>query len=157
MGNDPSVRPLGWNREDTTYLLQRGGNSMLDEPHERLDGNEPGITSARSVAALRLEVSQKLDHQRRVQLLELELRRRDTQLAAREFEEKLERVRVRVAGMIAGTLLDGKALGRRLKTLGGSPRKRDGTRGWAGLRLRTAADAEEPDPAAEPETAVKAW
>jgi hypothetical protein len=59
----------------------------------------------RAVTALCLQVSEKLDQKRRVELLERQCRRRYTKALRREGEEQLERVCVGIDGVLAGLTL----------------------------------------------------
>ena len=109
VADDATIRPLQWNREDTADLFQRRGHTMLHIPHERLDGGQARVARARTVAPLLLQVGEEREDERRVEVLELEAGGRHTALLAREREEELKCVGVRVARLGARTAFDGKA------------------------------------------------
>src|SRR2546422_8586438 len=55
-------------------------------------------------------MAQELHDQRSIDMLQMQLRRRHLQATAGVFEEELEGVCIRVAGIAAGAPLDGQAL-----------------------------------------------
>ena len=66
------VRPLGWNREDSTDLLDSGWNSVFDEAGEGLDCREARVPGRRRVASRHLEIFEERRDERRIQLIERE-------------------------------------------------------------------------------------
>ena len=75
---------------------------MLDEVHEPLDRGQPRVAGAGAVAPYGLQVCEKGEDERRVEVLEVQGRGGHGELAAREREQEPERVRVRVARMRTG-------------------------------------------------------
>jgi hypothetical protein len=53
-------------------------------------------------------VLEELEHERRIELLELEIGGRHAELLAHEPKEELEGIRVGVAGVRAGAVIDGR-------------------------------------------------
>ena len=64
---------------------------MFDEVHERFDSGQTGVASSWTVGSCFLKVFQKLEHERRIQLFQLQGRGSNTKLAASEAEKKLEK------------------------------------------------------------------
>src|SRR5262249_10633582 len=87
-----------------------GGHAVLDEPHERADGGQPRIARPRGIASLLDEVIEEIEHERRVELLERQVRWGDAELSAHEFEEQLKAVRIGIAGVWARQSLDSQSL-----------------------------------------------
>ena len=110
--------------QHATNLLERSGTAMLHEPHERLDGRQPSVTATPGVAAGLLEMSEKGQDERRIEVLEVEVGRGDLQPVRREGEEKLERVGIAVDGVRTHTPIDGEALSEP-----GGDMRRDGDHG----------------------------
>lgn len=97
---------------------------MLDEAEEGADGGESGVAAPRAVTSLGLEILQEPEDQGSVDVFELKLRRLDAQPSRREHEEHLERVRVAIARVLAGTTFEGKSLSQE-----GADVRRDGGHG----------------------------
>ena len=72
---EPRVRLLKGDGVDTSDLLQRCGNTVLEKPKERLDGRESDITARGLVLPICFEMLQEVGDQRSVDLLEIKLRR----------------------------------------------------------------------------------
>src|SRR5258705_252713 len=82
MPDDAGVHLLRGNGPYSPHLVEHRGHPMLDELHEGPDGGQSGIARARRVAAFLLEMVEELEHQRRVELLELDIRGRHAKLLA---------------------------------------------------------------------------
>ena len=62
-------------RMDPTRLVEAGRHPVFQEAEERVDRSEPGIAGSRRVAALLLQMLQECQDQRRIEPLDLDLRR----------------------------------------------------------------------------------
>ncbi len=110
MPDETRVGLLCRDRLNAPDLLQSRRHAILHEVHERFDGGQSNISGIRPIAARRFQMAQEVDDERRIELLQMQLRRGHLKTAARVFKEELERVRIRVTGVIAGVAFDGKAL-----------------------------------------------
>ena len=79
---------------------------MLEESHKRLDRGKPDIAAADLVAANRLQVLQESEDERRIDLLQLQGGRRDSELSTGKREQQLESIRVGISRMFADSLLN---------------------------------------------------
>jgi len=72
MADELLVAALDRNGIDLSYLRQRRGHMMLDVAHERSDGGQTQIASGGAISPLLLDVPQKVDDERRVELFDRE-------------------------------------------------------------------------------------
>src|SRR6202040_18623 len=91
---------------DLLRLCQGGGYMDLDIPEEGLDCCESSVARGRAVAALLLDVSEKLQNQRGVDLLKTDLRRPDTKALASKQEQEPKSMGIGFAGMGAAAPLN---------------------------------------------------
>jgi len=110
MGDQPGVGLLVWDREDASDLLERGGFAMLQEAEERSDRRQADIARLCRVPACVLEVLEESADQRRVQLLQRQRRGDGPEPACGKLEQRLEAVRVRIAGVRAGSAMPSQVL-----------------------------------------------
>jgi hypothetical protein len=106
--NDPAISSHFGTCQHTADLIQRGGEPIFHETHERLDGRQAEVTGPRTVGALGLEMVQEAHHQWGIEMLELEIRRRDSEPYAGEPEKKLEGVCVGITSVLACAAFQGK-------------------------------------------------
>jgi hypothetical protein len=78
--------------------------------HEGLDRGQPGVSGGGLIAARALQVLQECQHERRVDVLQVQLGRRDLELRRGVLKKQSERVGVGLAGMDAGAALVWQAL-----------------------------------------------
>ena len=58
---------------DLLRLCQRGGHAKFDIPDEGFDGSESPVTRSRAVTTLFLDVREKVENQRGIDLLDADL------------------------------------------------------------------------------------
>ncbi len=73
--------------------------------HEGLDRGQPGVSGGGLVAARALQILQERQHERRIDVLQVQLRRRDLESRRRVLKQQSECVGVGLAGMEAGAAL----------------------------------------------------
>ncbi len=73
MPNESLIMAFPWDRMDLPRLCQGGGHAELDIPDKGFDRGESPVARGRAVAALFLDVSEKIENQRGVDLLETNL------------------------------------------------------------------------------------
>ena len=95
---------------DLADLLHRRGHAILQEVQEGLDRGQADVARTRTIRAGGFQVPKEVDHQRRVDLLQVQLGWRDVETRAGEFKEQLERICIRVRRVGAGTAFEGKAV-----------------------------------------------
>ena len=122
--NDPAISSHFGTCQHTADLIQCAGKPIFHEAHERLDGRQSEVAGPRAVGALGLEMIQECHHQRGIDMLELEIRRRDSEAQAGESEKELERVCIGIAGVLACAAFQGKPF-----TEKGGDMRRDGIHG----------------------------
>lgn len=78
--------------------------------HKRLYGGKSDISGACPIPSLRFQVVQEVHDQRRIELLKVQFGRGNFETFAGVFKEEFECVGIGLAGVFAGTALDGQAL-----------------------------------------------
>jgi hypothetical protein len=105
--HERTIGLLGWDGDKAPDLSEGRGDTVLDEPRKRLDRGEPRIAAAGRVAASGLEVLEKGENERRVDLLESEIHRGNAETLAGKLEQQAQGVGVAVAGVLTGSTVDG--------------------------------------------------
>jgi hypothetical protein len=93
------------NGMNPTGLVKTGGQSILEEPEERVDGGEPRIARACRVPAVGFDMLEESEDERCIELLNLERTWSDTEPARREAEQDTEAVSIGFAGVRARSSL----------------------------------------------------
>jgi hypothetical protein len=83
---------------------------ILDVAHEGFDGGQSGVPGNGSVLALGLDVLQEGQHHGGINLFQLQLRRGRLQTSGGILKQQAKGVRIRIAGMLAGTTINREAL-----------------------------------------------
>src|SRR5258705_195332 len=86
---------------DLTDLLQSRRHLVFDVAHERLDRGKAQIAGGDTIATLALDVTKKVQDQRRVQLFDKKLRRSCPDALSREGKQEPEAVGIGFAAAIA--------------------------------------------------------
>ena len=94
MRHEARVGALHRDGEDAADLVERGRKAVLEEAHEGANGGEPRVARAGAVGALVLEKLKEPEHERRVEVLDLEIRGRHAHARAGKREQQLEGVGV---------------------------------------------------------------
>ena len=66
------IGSLHGDREHAFDLLERLRHAIFDEVHERFDGSQTGIAGARSIAAIALQMFEEGQHERCIDVLDLQ-------------------------------------------------------------------------------------
>ena len=91
-------------------LIEAGRNPVFEEAEERVDRGEPSVAGSYRVTALLLQMLQEGQDQRCIEPLDLDLGWRDLEPGGGEAEQKLEALRIRLTGMLAGPAFLGQML-----------------------------------------------
>ena len=73
MPRQPLVMAFTRDGMDLLRLCQRGGHAKFDVPDEGFDGSESPVTGSRAVTTLFLDVTEKVENQRGIDLLDADL------------------------------------------------------------------------------------
>jgi hypothetical protein len=92
---------------DLLRLCQRGGHAKFDVSDECFDGSESSVPRSRAVTTLFLNVREKVQNQRGVDLLDADLGGLDSEPLAGKNEQEPKGMSVGLARVRAATLLDG--------------------------------------------------
>ena len=88
-------------------LLQGSGQAVLDKTKECLDRGQSQVASSYGVGAMVLEIVEKIENQRSIDLFELHGGRSGLELVASELKEQAKAVGIGVSSVRAGTPLLG--------------------------------------------------
>ena len=96
--------------ENPMDLFQSGGRTIFHKAHEGFDGRQSDVSGTGAIAPRCFQMIQKLENQRRINLLQIQLGWCGLQAMAGIFKEKLKSVCIGVAGVAAGMTFDGQTL-----------------------------------------------
>ena len=100
------IVPLTWDGVDLARLCQCGGHAKFDIPDEGFDCGQSSVARGRAVAAMFLDVSEKVENQRSIDLLKADLRGLDPQPLTGKDKQQPKGMGVGLAGVLATALLD---------------------------------------------------
>src|SRR5437870_2925789 len=103
MSDQPLVMAFARNGMDLPCLCQYGGHAEFDISDEGFDCGESSIASSRAIATLFFDVSEKVENQRGVDLLDTDLGRLDPEPLTGKDEQEPKSVSVGLAGVGAAT------------------------------------------------------
>jgi len=105
MPNQPLVMAFIGDGVDLPHLRQSGGQAKLHVPDEGFNSGESSVARGGGVAALLLEVGEKIEDQRGIDLFKGDLRGLDPQPLAGKNEQEPKGVGVSLARVRTATLL----------------------------------------------------
>src|SRR5216683_3953883 len=120
---------------DLTDLLQSRRHLVFDVAHERLDRGKAQIAGGDTIATLALDVTKKVQDQRRVQLFDKKLRRSCPDALSREGKQEPEAVGISFAAMRAIAPLSGHVVAQEA----GDQRSKEGHMGSPMINVSAAA------------------
>jgi hypothetical protein len=106
MPHERLIMPFTRDGVDLTRLCQGGGNAELDIPNKGFNCSESSVARGRAIASLFLDVSEEVENQRRVDLLETDLGGLDPKALAGKDEQEPKGVSIGLARVRAAPLLD---------------------------------------------------
>jgi hypothetical protein len=106
MPHQPLVMAFARNGMDLPCLCECGGHSEFDISDEGFHRGQSSIASSRAIAALFFDVSEKVENQSSVDLLDTDLGRLDPEPLTGKDEQEPKGVSVGLAGVGTATLLD---------------------------------------------------
>ena len=106
MSHEPLVVAFTWDGMDLLRLCQRGGHAKFDISDEGFDSSEPPVTRSRAITTLFLDVKEKVENQRSVELLDADLGGLDSEPLAGKNEQEPKGMSVGLARVRAAPLLD---------------------------------------------------
>jgi hypothetical protein len=106
MPNQPLVMAFARDGMDLTCLCQCGGHAEFDISDKGFNRGESSVASSRAISPLFFDVSEKLENQSGIDLLEADLRRLDLEPLTGKDEQEPKGVSVGLACVGAAALFD---------------------------------------------------
>src|SRR3970040_888309 len=99
MHHEMAISPLCGDGQNALDLFQSRWYTILHVVHKGLDGRESDVSRASTISPRCFQMIQKVNDQRSIEMLQVQLRWRDLDAIAGVFEEKPKSVSIGVAGV----------------------------------------------------------